>query len=193
MQRSLKEFDKNNHDIFRAITVRPDIAESLINGQIEGFITSKKKRLSGEVMLVSETGRGVGHLAAFAKIKEVVPLEKMSFEDVQELIGDRVELLNSLTPTDPVFVVRFSKVQRVIELPVFIPGKVWDLVMDKEDVFIYPDSQYLKIKNLNQKEFKKLSALGLSLLGSGLILGSFLVYLIAKKITEFAFWVLDIK
>ena len=180
MQRSLKEFDKNNHDIFRAITVRPEIAESLINGQIEGFITSKKKRLSGEIMLVSETGKGIGHLAAFAKIKEVVPLEKMSFEDVQNLIGDRVELLNSLTPTDPVFVIRFSRVQRVVELPVFIPGKVWDLVMDKEDVFIYPNSEYLKLKNSSQKEFRKLSTIGLTLIFSALVLGSALVYLIGK-------------
>jgi len=186
MQRALKEFDKNSHDIFRAVTVRPEIAEKLLNGQIEGFITSKKQRLSGEVMLVSETGRGVGHLAALAKIKEVVPLEKMSFEEVQNLIGDRVELLNSLTPTDPIYVVRFHTVKRVVELPVFIPGKIWDLVMDSGDVFLYPESQYLKMKNKKQESiFFKFKAIGLILISSGLVLGSALVYLIAKYLSKF--------
>lgn len=155
MQRALKEFNRERHDVFRAITISPAIADGLINGTIEGFITSKKKRISGEVMLIAETGAGMGHLSALGKIKEVLPLEKMDFEQVQNLIGDRTELLNSINPTDPVFVVRFEKVERVIELPVFIQGKIWDLVMDKGDVFKYPSSDYFKLKSKQEQRSLK--------------------------------------
>lgn len=184
MQRKLNEFDKDKHDIFRAITVRPELAESLITGQIEGFITSKKKRICGEVMLVAETHPGSGHLAALGKIKEVRSLEKMSFEDVQNLIGDRVELLNSLTPTDPVFVVTFEKVQRVVELPVFFGAKVWDLVMDKDDVFIYPESKYLKIRNRNEKKLKRFERIGYLMIAGGIAGGAGLIFLLWKIISK---------